>query len=110
MFRVSVVTAGMDARIGNERHCAVLDLSAEGFGVIAHTPFPLGSMIHVAVSYNGQTAFSTMVRVQTVKKRRDGNFRYGFLAPDKKSIARKAMQQLSTTIQRMQLRRLSGAA
>lgn len=107
-FRVSVASVDMDARLGNERHCRVLDLSAEGFGAIAESEFSLGSLIHVAVTYEGQTAFSTTARVQTARKRPDGKYRYGFLAPDKKSIARKAMQQLSTTIQRLQLRRLAG--
>lgn len=110
MFRVSVVTTDMEARIGNEKHCKVVDLSAEGFGAVAETELSLGSLVNVAVAYEGQTAFSTTARVQTVKLRHDGKFRYGFLAPDKNSIARKAMQQLSSTIQRMQLRRLSGAA
>lgn len=109
MFRVSVATAGMEARIGNEKNCQVVDLSPEGFGAILDSELKVGSLVQVSIDYEGKTLFTASARVQTCKLRPDKTFRHGFLVPDAKSPARKAMQQLSSLLQRQQLRRLAGA-
>ncbi|CAN5555872.1 hypothetical protein BH10PLA1_BH10PLA1_19400 [soil metagenome] len=109
-FRVSVVTKAMEATIDKETDCKVVDLSPEGFGAIVEKSLALGSLVPIAVSCDGKTKFTATARVQTIKILPDGSRRYGFLVPDKKSSARKAMQEISSTFQREQLRRLAGAA
>jgi len=109
-FRVSVVTTGMVAVVDKEAGCHVVDLSPEGFGAIVEKSLALGSVVPISVTYEGKVAFIASARVQTIKILPDGSRRYGFLVPDKKSPARKAMQDISSTLQRAQLRRLSGAA
>ncbi len=110
MFRVSVATSGMAARIGSERNCQVVDLSHEGFGAVLKHELKIGSLVQVTLNYEGKTVFTSLARVQTTKLRPDNTFGHGFLVPDAKSAARKAMQQLSSLLQRQQLRRLAGAA
>ena len=108
-YRVCVAMAGIAARIESEKKCAVVDMSAEGFGAVASKVYELGSLVQVAIEYEGH-AISTLARVQTVKARPDGKFRYGFLVNEKKNSPRKALEQISASVQRQQLRRLAGAA
>ncbi len=108
-FRVSVALSGIVANIGDERNCQVVDLSPEGLGVVSGRELKLGSLIPVSMMVEGQP-IANAARVQTAIKRPDGKFRYGLLIPDKKSPARKALERASSSFQRQQLRRLSGAA
>ena len=108
-FRVSVVSANIIAKVGKEKNCPVVDVSPEGFGTITKAPFKVGMLVPVEFQHGGHVV-SAPARVQTVKPRPDGKFRYGFLAPDKKSEARHSLQQITSIMQRLQLRRLAGAA
>jgi hypothetical protein len=108
-YRVSSVTTGIVARIGKEERCPVVDVSPEGFGAIVTQRCEVGAMVTVLLRFWNEDLTAT-VRVQTCQARPDGKFRYGFLAPEKNSPARKALQKISATIQRAQLSRLSGAA
>lgn len=108
-FRVCVVAAGIVWRIGEEAKCQVVDICAEGFAAITVKSYELGSLVPVVLSHGGQFV-STPMRVQTVKQRPGGKFRYGFYAPDNKSPARKVLEQVSAMIQRQHLRRIAGAA
>lgn len=109
IFRVSTANSAILAQIGKEKNCRVVDISPEGFGAISKVQLELGALVSVSFSHEQQTV-STMARVQTVKHRHDGSFRYGFLAPDRNSDARKTLAKLAGTFQRLQLQRLSGAA
>jgi hypothetical protein len=109
IFRVSTVTSGIVALVGKEKGCRVVDISPEGFGTVCKTALELGSLVKVSFQYEHEL-LSTMARVQTAKQRHDGSYRYGFLAPDRNSDARKMLARLAGQFQRMQLRRLSGAA
>lgn len=108
-FRVSVISANIIAKVGKEKNCPVVDVSPEGFGVIAKAEFKVGILVPVEFQHAGNVV-SAPARVQTIKPRPDGKFRYGFLAPDKKSEARRSLQQITSLMQRIQLRRLAGAA
>jgi hypothetical protein len=108
-YRVSSVTTGIVARIGKEERCPVVDVSPEGFGAIVAQRCEVGSLITVLLRFWNED-LTAAVRVQTCQARPDGKFRFGFLAPEKNSPARKALQKISATLQRAQLSRLSGAA
>lgn len=49
-------------------------------------------------------------RVQTVKERPSGEWRYGFLMPRTNLAARNLLQKISVEMQRLRLKRLRGAA
>lgn len=108
-YRVSVALADLLAVVGKEKDCQVVDVSSEGFAVIAKSAFEMGASVKVSFTAEGQTV-DGLARVQTVKMRNDGKFRYGFLIADRLSPARKALNAISMAVQRQQLKRLSAAA
>lgn len=108
-FRVSVVTIGIQSVVDKEKSCHVVDLSPEGFGVIAAREYRRGALVPIAFHHEGLTIESA-ARVQTIKPRYDKKFRYGFLVSGKTNPAVKQLAQLSSAIQRQQLRRLAGVA
>ena len=108
-YRVSVALLGLTATVGDDDGCPLLDVSPEGFGVVSPRTLNLGSSAPVAFAHDG-IAISTVARVQTLRERPDGQYRVGFLAPDRHGPARKSLQQMTNAFQRLQLRRMSGTA
>jgi hypothetical protein len=109
-YRVSTVTSGICAKVDRERDCPLVDVSPEGFAIITAREYAIGSMANVEFSHETMK-ISTAARVQTVKALPGGKFRHGFLAGEKKSPARKSLEQISIAMQRQQLRRMRvGAA
>ena len=108
-YRVSVASSDFVARIGKRSPCALIDISPEGFAAIVSDRLNLGSVVQVKLEAEGQT-LDTPARVQTLKELPSGEFRYGFLVPQKNIAARKALQIISAQMQRLQLKRLRGAA
>jgi hypothetical protein len=108
-YRVSLVTAEFVVDVDKESGCQVVDISPEGFAAIISRKLNLGSLVKIKLNGEGQT-FEASARVQTVQERGGGKFRYGFLVPQDNAAARKKMQQISMETQRLQLKRLRGAA
>ena len=108
-YRVCVVTAGFNATVGNVDSCPLIDISAEGFAVIVPDRLDLGSVVSIKLMCDGRCVESP-ARVQTVKELEGGKFRYGFLVPRDNVSARTAIQKVSAEMQRLQLKRLRGAA
>jgi hypothetical protein len=108
-YRVSVVTAGFNAKVGKVDSCPLIDISAEGFAVIVPDRLDLGSVVSIKLMCDGRCV-ETPARVQTVKELDGGKFRYGFLVPRDNVSARTAIQKISAEMQRLQLKRLRGAA
>jgi PilZ domain len=108
-YRVSLVTSEFVVDVDKESGCRVLDISPEGFAAFTSRKLSLGSMVKIRLTGEGET-FEASARVQTVQERGAGKFRYGFLVPQNNAAARKKMQQISIEMQRMQLKRLRGAA
>jgi hypothetical protein len=108
-FRVSIAAATIVVRLEKERNCQLMDVSLEGFAVLAEKKYDLGSLVTCNFTYEG-IAVTAKVRVQTMQVRRDGKIRYGLHVPKVNAEARKALQQISSAAQRAQLRRLRGAA
>jgi hypothetical protein len=107
-FRVSLVTSEFTADIEKESGCQVVDISPEGFAAMSRKKLGLGSIVKIRLTGEGKT-FEATARVQTVQER-GGKFRYGFLVPKSNGPTRKAMQQISAEMQRLQLKRLRAAA
>jgi hypothetical protein len=109
IFRVCVAMAGISAEVEQEPGCSVMDISPVGLAALAATEHKLGADVRVAFDHEGWNV-STGARIQTVNPRPDGRFRYGLLAFGKNTEAHKALEQISMSMQRQQLRRLAGAA
>lgn len=109
VFRVCTVTAGIIAQIGDELNCPVVDLSGEGFAIVARGTYALGSVVPVVLAYE-TSILPCQARVQTMRKRPDGKLRYGFLAPQDEKDTRRRLQQMAAAVQRTQLQRLAGTA
>lgn len=109
IYRVSVPTADIRARIDREVNCHVVDVSSEGFAAVTRQEYKIGSTVKASFNFEGNDVQAD-ARVQTMKRRSDGKYRYGFFVAEKKSPARKALAAISIAMQRQQLKRLAGAA
>jgi hypothetical protein len=108
-FRVNVAAADIQAAVGRESACTVVDVSPEGFAAVTSKKVDVGSIVPIKLHGEGH-ALEAPARVQTMRQRPDGKFRYGFLVPRNNVLARKSLQQLSATMQRLHLKRIRGAA
>lgn len=107
-YRVSLVTANLSARVGKGK-CLLADVSPEGLAAISTLPLKVGQRVEVEFSAEG-VSFYGQLSVQTAKQLTPTRFRYGLYAPEPKSVMRRSLERLAGTMQRYQLKRLSGAA
>jgi len=84
----------------------LLDVSNDGFGVVASGVFKVGAAVKATLSHDGKT-FSGRERVCSVSRHDDGMYRYGCQALEGQKRIRLGLQQVSSSEQRAQLRRLS---
>ncbi|MGA3068372.1 MAG: PilZ domain-containing protein [Tepidisphaeraceae bacterium] len=108
-YRVSTAATEITAGVGRESACPVLDVSNEGFAAVTAKKLNLGSIVPIKLHGEGHT-LDTTARVQTLRERPDGKFRYGFLVPRDDVAARKFLQRLTAAMQQMQLKRIRGVA
>ncbi len=102
IFRVSVRHMRLTARVGREKNCPVLDMSAEGIALIAKEKYRVGEHIDLTMNVE-KVELAGRARVQSVRQTTDGQFRYGLLISQRKGEMRKALQTISSRIQRQQL-------
>lgn len=106
-YRVSTITTGVAARVGQE-DCPVLDVSAAGLAVTGSGAWKLGDRLPVLIR-SGSGAHAGCAMVQSVRTLRDGRVRYGLLCLDEKgSTLAVGLERLSAAVQRQQIRRLMG--
>lgn len=108
-YRASVAAMKMQAKVGAESGCAVVDVSPEGLGVVTRKEHALGSLEKIELEWDGQRLCGE-ARIQTRRTRQDGSHRYGLMVLEKGGPMRRGLEQLSSAVQRMQLRRLSRSA
>lgn len=115
VYRVSVAAAGNVWATLNRRaeRCLVHDLSATGFGLMSSAVLQRGEEVEATISYDGRT-YHGKARVQSIRPRPKGEFRYGFHAIESRGKAaadslNKGLGLISAAVQREQLRRLAGA-
>ena len=109
--RVSTVLNDLTADFGPERNCRLLDVSSVGFAVEATKQYEVGNTVPVTLHFEGEH-FAGDARVQSIQELRGGQFRYGLHSLTYKSSGgdlRKGQQQISTAVERAQLRRLAGS-
>lgn len=106
-FRVSVVGAGLLADIDDQSGCALIDVSADGIGIIASTPSKVGHVVRATLTYDGRK-FAGRVCIRSICERDDGRYRYGCEALEGEHELRKGIQHINVSVQREQLRRSRG--
>jgi hypothetical protein len=109
-YRVSTITAGIEARMGAEDGLPVQDLSATGFSVLANELYSIGQTVDVAV-FHGDECCHGKAAIQSLRELESGRMRYGLRAIEEDPRARDflaTLQRISLAVQREQLQR-SGA-
>ena len=109
-YRVSTVSANIKARLGKEKDCTLVDISAAGFAVICHTEHELGSTDHASVEYQGETYEGT-VCIQSVRDIGRGRIRYGMRYLDDEAAAgtlKTGLRKVSIAVERQLLKNQSG--
>jgi hypothetical protein len=110
-YRVSTISAGIQAQLGGESNLQVQDLSATGFAVLADAQYAIGQVIDVKVRH-GEESCHGIVSIQSFRELESGRLRYGLRAIEKDPHAKDflaTLQRISLAVQREQLQR-SGAA
>jgi len=110
-YRVSTISAGIQARVGKEKNLQVQDLSSTGFAVLADERYNVGQVLEVSIKH-GDEACHGLASVQSFREFESGRLRYGLRAIEKDSHAREflaTLQRISFAVQREQLQR-SGAS
>lgn len=108
-FRTSAVTLNVPVGIDRLPGCVLADVSPEGVGVISPKPLVVGSTVEVTLIVDGFGVTERM-KVQGAKTLPSGKLRFGLYVPGKFSAGRRTLEKMASHLQRVQLRRLSGAA
>jgi len=108
-YRAPAVMLGVPVKVDQIAGCVLADVSPEGIGVICPKTLIIGTSVDVAFEIDGMKVESRM-RVQSAKILPSAKLRFGLLVPDKRSAARQTLQKIASHTQRVQLKRLSGAA
>jgi hypothetical protein len=108
-FRTSAVTLNLPVAIDRLAGCVLADVSPEGMGVITPKPLTVGSTVDVSLTLDGFNIQDKM-KVLCAKTLPSGKLRFGLYVPGKTSQSRRTLEKMAGHLQRVQLRRLSGAA
>ena len=110
-YRVSTLSAGLEATVGTEQSLMVQDLSSTGFAVLASEEYQLGQTIAVEIAHGDEQCHGT-ASVQSIREFGPGRIRYGMRALEEDPHTGEflqVLQRISLAVQREQLQR-SGAA
>lgn len=110
-YRVSTISAGIQAVMGEEANLQVQDLSATGFAVLADQQYTIGQVLDVSIRH-GEEACHGLVSIQSFRELESGRLRYGLRAIEKDPHAKvflATLQRISLAVQREQLQRSGGA-
>lgn len=108
-FRTGCVMLGVPVGVDHLAGCTLADVSPEGVAVISPKPLTVGQTVSVTLEAEGFRLIERM-KVQGQKVLPSGKLRFGLLLPGKTSPGRRTLEKLSGHLQRLQLKRLSGAA
>ena len=106
-YRVSTITADLNANVGDERSLEVQDLSATGFAVVAATEYSLGETVRVEIAHEAESCHGT-ASVQSIRELGPGRIRYGMRAIEDDphtGVFLQTLQRISLAVQREQLQR-----
>jgi hypothetical protein len=106
-YRVSTISAALEARVGDETELKVQDLSATGFAVVASKDYQIGQTIEVEIS-SGDECCHGIASVQSIRDFGGGRIRYGMRAIESDphtGVFLETLQRISLAVQRDQLKR-----
>jgi hypothetical protein len=110
-YRVSTISADLEARVGEEDGLQVQDLSSTGFAVVASVEYVIGQTIEVAIDHGEDHCHGT-ASVQSVRALGGNRIRYGLRAIEEDPHTGEflqVLQRISLAVQREQLQRSGGA-
>ena len=110
-YRVSTISARIEARFGEGAKLQVQDLSATGFAVLSDERFSIGQLVDVAIRHEDESCHGK-VSIQSLRELESGKLRYGLRAIEEDPHARnflKTLHQISLAVQRDQLARTGNA-
>lgn len=106
-YRVSTISADLNARLGDEEGLSVQDLSSTGFAVIASETYSIGETLTVEIQHADTQCHGT-ASVQSVREFGPGRIRYGLRAIEDDphtGVFLQTLQSISLAVQREQLQR-----
>ena len=106
VYRVTTINSAIEASLGEESACPVVDVSSTGFALIARQKYAIGTTVDASIEYGGE-CYAGEVVIQSIQERRDGT-RYGvrYLERDgQPSAFAGGLNQISMAVQREQLAR-----
>ena len=110
-YRVSTLSANLEARVGDEENLQVQDLSSTGFAVLAGEEYELGQVIEVGIAHADMQCHGR-ASVQSVRPLGPNRIRYGLRAIEEDPHTGEflqVLQKISLSVQREQLQRSGGA-
>ncbi len=111
-YRVSTISANLEARVAEEENLQVQDLSSTGFAVLAGEEYQLGQVLDVGIAHEEQQCHGRAA-VQSIRPLGPHRIRYGLRALEEDPHTGEflqVLQQISLAVQREQLQRSGGAA
>ena len=111
-YRVSTISADLEATVGEEENLQVQDLSSTGFAVVASMEYQIGQTIEVSIAH-GEDHCHGIASVQSVRSLGVDRIRYGLRAIEEDPHTGEflqVLQRISLAVQREQLKRSGGAA
>ena len=109
-YRVSAISADLEASVGSEENIQVQDLSSTGFAVLASEEYQIGQTIDVAISH-GEDECHGRASVQSIRVLGPDRIRYGLRAISEDPHTAEfleVLQRISLSVQREQLQRSGG--
>lgn len=106
-YRVSTISADLEARLEDDENLSVQDISAVGFAVLAGKEYSLGQILEVGISYQDNRCRG-QASVQSIRSFGPHRIRYGLRAVEDDSHSGEflqVLQRISLAVQREQLQR-----
>lgn len=110
-YRVSTISAGIEARVGDEHGLSVQDLSSTGFAVVARERYEIGQTVQVEIAHEDEQCHG-IASIQSIREFGPERIRYGMRAIDEDPHTGEfleVLQRISLAIQREQLQRGASA-
>jgi hypothetical protein len=106
-FRVSCLGANIQAKVGDEAACEVVDLSVTGFAFYAESQYQVGHRLPVLLVHDGKE-YRSLATIQSARSLDAKRSRYGAHCTDgaNDNLA-KSLAALGLAVQSEQLRRLA---
>lgn len=106
VYRVSCINVPITASLGQESGCAVVDISATGFGAYSAKPHKVGTTLPAKLHWDDTVQSGTVVIV-SARSMDDGRYRYGMRCVDTQEAGlKRSLVRISLSVQREQMRRV----